>query len=215
MKQGLPLRRGHAFVHRARAGLRRVPEGAARRRHRERHRARDAGCAFNGLTVDPSVLEASENQPEFETPVWDYLARLVDDKRVAEGRSMLEQWRRALSSAQRRFGVDRNFLVAVWGVETDYGRIMGRRPLVRSLATLSCNGPRQRYFRSELVATLQILQSGDVKPEAMRGSWAGAFGHSQFMPVHFPPRGGGSRWRRAPRHRGLGARCAGLHRQLS
>jgi len=142
-------------------------------------------AAFNGLTVDPSVLEASENQPEFETPVWDYLARLVDDKRVAEGRSMLEQWRRALSSAQRRFGVDRNFLVAVWGVETDYGRIMGRRPLVRSLATLSCNGPRQRYFRGELVATLQILQSGDVKPEAMRGSWAGAFGHSQFMPSTF------------------------------
>jgi lytic murein transglycosylase len=141
--------------------------------------------AFDGLTSDPTVIEASENQPEFETPVWEYLNRLVDDRRIAEGRAMLEQWRRSLSSAQRRYGVDRHFLVAVWGVETDYGRIMGRRSLVRSLATLSCAGPRQRYFRTELMATLQILQSGDVKPEALRGSWAGAFGHAQFMPSTF------------------------------
>ena len=141
--------------------------------------------AFDGIAADPSVIEASENQPEFETPVWEYLARLVDDKRVNEGRAMLEQWRRPLTAAQRRYGVDRHLLVAVWGVETDYGRIMGRRPLVRSLATLSCSGPRQRYFRGELMATLQILQSGDVKPDAMRGSWAGAFGHAQFMPSTF------------------------------
>ena len=140
---------------------------------------------FTGLQLDPSVLEAMDNQPEFETPVWEYLARLVDDKRVAEGKAMLEQWRRALTVAQRRYGVDRNFLVAVWGVETDYGRIMGRRSLVRSLATLSCAGARQRYFRTELMATLQIIQSGDVRADAMRGSWAGAFGHSQFMPSTF------------------------------
>ncbi|HUQ28269.1 MAG TPA: lytic murein transglycosylase [Usitatibacter sp.] len=141
--------------------------------------------AFAGLQADPTVFESMENQPEFETPVWEYLAKLVDDRRIAEGRAMLEQWRRALTVAQRRYGVDRNFLVAVWGVETDYGRIMGRRSLVRSLATLSCGGPRQRYFRGELMATLQILQSGDVRPELLRGSWAGAFGHSQFMPSTF------------------------------
>jgi lytic murein transglycosylase len=142
-------------------------------------------AAFAQLQPDPSVIEASENQPEFETPVWEYLARLVDDKRVAEGRAMLEQWRRPLAVAQRRYGIDRHFLVAVWGVETDYGRIMGKRSLVRSLATLSCAGARQRYFRGELMATLQILQSGDVRADAMRGSWAGAFGHSQFMPSTF------------------------------
>lgn len=141
--------------------------------------------AFDGIAADPGVIEASENQPEFETPVWEYLGKLVDERRIAEGRSMLEQWRRPLRAAQRRYGVDRHFLVAVWGVETDYGRIMGRRSLVRSLTTLSCIGPRQRYFRGELMATLQILQSGDVRPEAMRGSWAGAFGHSQFMPSTF------------------------------
>ncbi len=141
--------------------------------------------AFANLQADPSVIEASENQPEFETPVWEYLARLVDDKRIADGRAMLEQWRRALGAAQRRYGVDRHVIVAVWGVETDYGRIMGKRSLVRSLATLSCNGPRRRYFRGELMATLQILQSGDVRADALRGSWAGAFGHSQFMPSTF------------------------------
>ena len=141
--------------------------------------------AFTGLQPDPSVFEAMESQPEFETPVWEYLARLVDDRRVNEGRAMLEHWRRPLTLAQRRYGVDRNFLVAVWGVETDYGRIMGRRPLIRSLATLSCGGPRQRYFRGELMATLQILQSGDVRAELLRGSWAGAFGHAQFMPSTF------------------------------
>src|SRR3954471_16231916 len=128
--------------------------------------------AFTGLQPDTTVLDAMDNQPEFETPVWEYLARLVDDRRANEGRAMLEQWRRALTTAQRRFGVDRNVLVAVWGVETDYGRIMGRRSLVRSLATLSCAGPRQRYFRSELMATLQILQSGDVRADELRGSWA-------------------------------------------
>ena len=142
-------------------------------------------AAFTGLQADPSVIEASENQPEFETSVWEYLGRLVDDKRITEGRGMLEQWRRTLTVAQRRYGVDRHILVAVWGVETDYGRIMGRRSLVRSLATLSCSGPRQSYFRGELMATLQIVQSGDIRADALRGSWAGAFGHAQFMPSTF------------------------------
>jgi lytic murein transglycosylase len=142
-------------------------------------------AAFTGLQPDATVLESMENQPEFETPVWEYLARLVDDKRIAEGRAMLEQWRRPLTLAQRRYGVDRHVIVAVWGVETDYGRVMGRRSLIRSLATLSCAGPRQRYFRGELMATLQIVQSGDIRAETLRGSWAGAFGHAQFMPSTF------------------------------
>jgi lytic murein transglycosylase len=81
--------------------------------------------------------------------------------------------------------VDRHGLVAVWGVETDYGKLRGGRPLVRSLATLSCFGGRQRFFRGELVATLRIIQSGDIQPEALAGSWAGAFGQTQFMPSSF------------------------------
>jgi len=141
--------------------------------------------AFAGLQADPTVIERMESQPEFETPVWEYLGKLVDDRRIADGREMIERWRSALAAAQRRYGVDRHVLAAVWGVETNYGQRLGRRSLVRSLATLSCNGARQRYFRGELVAALQILQSGDVKAEEMVGSWAGAFGHGQFMPSTF------------------------------
>jgi lytic murein transglycosylase len=141
--------------------------------------------ALKGVEPDPTVLEAMQSQPEFETPVWEYLGRLVDDKRIADGRARLEKWAPVLDRIEREYGVDRNTVVAVWGVESDYGRIMGQRALVRSLATVSCYGERQKFFRGELVATLEILQKGDMKPEALRGSWAGAFGHTQFMPSTF------------------------------
>src|SRR5712692_2128589 len=141
--------------------------------------------AMKGVQPDPSVLEAMQAQPEFETPVWEYLARLVDDKRIAEGQARLAAWAPMLARAEDAFGVDRYTLVAVWGVESDYGRIMGQRPLVRSLATVACFGERQRYFRGELVEALRIVQNGDLKADALRGSWAGAFGHAQFMPSTF------------------------------
>lgn len=123
-----------------------------------------------------------DNQPEFKLPIWDYLASLVDEERVADGRARLAQWVDVLTGAEQKFGVDRHTLVAVWGVETDFGRIMGKRPLVRSLATGACFGGRQRFFRGELLATMRILQSGDMRPEVLLGSWAGAFGQTQFMP---------------------------------
>jgi lytic murein transglycosylase len=142
-------------------------------------------ASMRGVEFDPTVLEASANQPEFKTPIWDYLAALADDERVSDGRAKLTEWATALATAEQRYGVDRHTIVAVWGVESDYGRSMGARPLVRSLATLACNGVRQTYFRGELFATLKILQAGDVRPEALVGSWAGAFGHTQFMPSTF------------------------------
>ena len=148
-------------------------------------KAKTFDTALAGVEPDPSVLDAMQAQPEFETPVWEYLARLVDEKRIAEGRARLATWSTTLARAEKKYGVDRFTLVAVWGVESDYGRIMGKRSLVRSLATISCAGARQPYFRGELIAALRILQSGDVKPEALRGSWAGAFGHGQFMPSTF------------------------------
>jgi lytic murein transglycosylase len=141
--------------------------------------------AMKGVEADPTVIEAMETQPEFETPIWEYLGRLVDDKRIADGQTRLATWAQVLERAEREYGVDRYTIVAVWGVESDFGRIMGQRSLVRSLATVSCLGERQRFFRGELLAALQILQSGDVKPDALRGSWAGAFGHTQFMPSTF------------------------------
>jgi lytic murein transglycosylase len=142
-------------------------------------------AATTGLEPDESVLEAMRYQPEFVTPIWDYLAGLVDDQRVADGRARLEQWATVLAAAEAKFAVDRHTIVAVWGVESDYGRLMGKRPLVRSLATVACFGSRQSFFRSELIATLRIVQSGDFTSDALVGSWAGAFGQTQFMPSTF------------------------------
>ncbi len=138
-----------------------------------------------GLVPDMSVIDALNHQPEFSTPVWDYLSGLVDQERVDDGKAMLGQWSDVLAHVQQRYGVDPATVTAVWGVESNYGRQFGKRPLVPSLATLSCIGRRQAYFRGEFYAALRILQSGDIRPEQFNGSWAGAFGHTQFMPSIF------------------------------
>lgn len=135
-----------------------------------------------GLAMDPSVLPLLDRQPEFSTPIWDYLAMLVDAERIALGRQMLTEHANTLQRVQAAYGVDPATVVAVWGVESDYGRNFGQRPLLVSLGTLACFGRRQGFFRSELFETLKILQRGDVRVEDLRGSWAGAFGHTQFMP---------------------------------
>ncbi len=139
-----------------------------------------------GVTPDAKVLEAEAFQPEFKTPIWDYLATLVDEQKVAEGAAMMRRHARELASAQARFGVDRHTIAAVWGVESDFGKFAGRWYLPQALSTLACQGERRRdYFRSELLATLQIVQRGDLAPEKLRGSWAGAFGQTQFMPTTY------------------------------
>lgn len=134
------------------------------------------------LLPDMSVLGLLDAQPEFTTPLWDYLAALVDEQRVADGQAMLATHRTLLAQVVERYGVDAETVVAVWGVESDYGRVFGKRPLLTSLATLSCFGRRQAFFRGEFIATLKLLQAGDIRAEGLTGSWAGAFGHTQFMP---------------------------------
>lgn len=131
---------------------------------------------------DPTVLDLLDAQPEFTTPIWDYLAALVDDQRVEEGRAMLAQHAVLLQRVSAEYGVDPATIVAVWGVESDYGRVFGKRPLLQSLATLSCAGRRQVFFRGELLALLKLIHQGDLQGEGLVGSWAGAFGHTQFMP---------------------------------
>jgi len=138
-----------------------------------------------GVAPDPSVLESLDYQPEFVTPIWDYLAALVDQERIDDGRAMLTQWTEVLDRVEAEYGVDRFTVVAVWGVESNFGRNFGSRPLVTSLATLSCEGRRQSYFRGEFFTTLRILEEGHVAPDRLTGSWAGAFGHTQFMPSTF------------------------------
>ncbi|MBS0225989.1 MAG: lytic murein transglycosylase [Proteobacteria bacterium] len=136
------------------------------------------------MTVIPdmTVLPLLDRQPEFTTAIWDYLAGLVDQKRVDDGRAMMAKYASTLSQVQSRFAVDPATVTAVWGVESDFGRINGRRPLLVSLGTLSCFGRRQAYFRSEFFELLKIAQRGDVAVEDLKGSWAGAFGQTQFMP---------------------------------
>ncbi len=134
------------------------------------------------LTPDYSVIEKLNYQPEFSTPIWDYLSGLVDDERVALGKQKLLQHREILNRAAQVYGVPPETIVAVWGVESNFGDISGKYPLLQALGTLSCEGRRQGYFRNEFFAAMRILQQGDVREEQLRGSWAGAFGHTQFMP---------------------------------
>ena len=142
-------------------------------------------AATRDLRPDPDVIGFLDAQPEFKTPIWDYLAGLVDDERVSDGRAMMGRWRQAFDTASSRYGVDPAVVAAVWGVESNFGGSTGTRPVVQSLATLSCDGRRQAYFRTEFVAALKILEAGDVDPAHFTGSWAGAFGHTQFMPSTF------------------------------
>jgi glucose-6-phosphate 1-epimerase len=135
-----------------------------------------------GLQPDPTVLPLLDAQPEFTTPIWDYLAALVDRQRVDDGRAMLQQHRDLLQRVSAQYGVDPVTIVAVWGVESDYGRVFGKRPLLQSLATLSCAGRRQPFFRGELLALVKLIDKGDLQAQGLTGSWAGAFGHTQFMP---------------------------------
>ena len=138
-----------------------------------------------GLLPDMSVIDKLNVQPEFSTPIWDYLAGLVDDERVSDGQAQLQRHASTLAQVQQRYGVDPATVVAVWGVESNYGQTFGKYPLVQALGTLSCFGRRQAYFRGEFYSTLRILQAGHIAPERLVGSWAGAFGHTQFMPSTF------------------------------
>ena len=140
------------------------------------------GRELAGLEADFSVLERLDYQPEFRSPIWDYLGALVDEQRIADGRAQLLAHADTLAEIERRYGVDPATVVAVWGVESDYGKNFGTRDLLSSLGTLSCFGRRQTYFRGEFIAALGIVDEGSLAADKLKGSWAGAFGHTQFMP---------------------------------
>jgi lytic murein transglycosylase len=137
------------------------------------------------LTPDLRIMDLVDNQPEFTRSIWDYLDALVNEDRIAEGRALLEKHRAVFDRVERAYGVDRHFLTAIWGVESKYSTMGGDRPVLRSTATLACVGRRQDYFKDEFLAALEILHRGDVKPDRLVGSWAGAFGATQFMPTSF------------------------------
>jgi lytic murein transglycosylase len=138
-----------------------------------------------GLTPDLSIMDKLDAQPEFTKAPWDYLDLLVSDDRIAHGRALLAQYAPVFAAVERAYGVDRTIVAAIWGVESNYGTLGGDRPVIRSTATLACVGRRRDFFRGEFLATLQILQRGDIPADRLVGSWAGAFGPTQFMPTSF------------------------------
>jgi peptidoglycan lytic transglycosylase B len=137
------------------------------------------------LTPDLRIMDLLDNQPEFTKSFWDYLDILVNSERIEQGRALLEKYRSTFDAVERAYGVDRFTIAAIWGVETNYGTLIGERSVIRSTATLACIGRRQSFFREEFLSTLEILQRGDVRPDHLVGSWAGAFGPTQFMPTSF------------------------------
>lgn len=145
-----------------------------------------AARALNITRPDEKVLRLSQVQPERKTPIWDYMSFLVDEQRVADGRAMMRKHDAVLRAAERRFGVDRHVIAAIWGVETDYGRETGDSFLPHALATLTCEGgSRTAFWRGELMAALKLAARGDVKLDDLKGSWAGAFGQTQFIPTTY------------------------------
>jgi membrane-bound lytic murein transglycosylase B len=138
-----------------------------------------------GLTPDLRIMDLMDSQPEFTKSIWDYLDILVNDTRMARGREILAKYKPQFDAVEKAYGVDRYAIAAIWGIESNYSTQMGDRSVLNSTATLACIGRRQKYFRDEFLAALEILHRGDLRPEQMRGSWAGAFGPTQFMPTAF------------------------------
>lgn len=140
----------------------------------------------NIIAPDPEVIAASQVQPEFRMPIWDYLAGLVDDERVVDGANAYLTQQNYLRDLGVQTGVDPATIAGVWGVETNFGRILGKRKIIPSLATLGCtNWRRTAFFNSELIAAIRVQAAGHVSPDHFIGSWAGAFGQTQFMPSTF------------------------------
>lgn len=138
--------------------------------------------ALAGVEPVPSVLESDRNQPEFKLNLETYLTRVVSEGRVAAGRERLRAQRPLLSEISARYGVQPRFLVALWGIESDYGRVLGSRPIIPALATLAYDPRRAKFFRGELLHVLHVLEEQLATPADLQGSWAGAIGGLQFMP---------------------------------
>ncbi|GLR87452.1 lytic murein transglycosylase [Bradyrhizobium iriomotense] len=138
-----------------------------------------------GLAPDLRIMDLLDSQPEFTKSIWDYLDILVNDNRLAKGKEILAKYKAQFDATEKAYGVDRYIIAAIWGIESNYSTQMGDRSVLQSTATLACIGRRQAYFKDEFLSALEILNRGDLQPEQMRGSWAGAFGPTQFMPTAF------------------------------
>ena len=141
--------------------------------------------AMQTVRYDTEVIRRDRNQSEFTKTIWDYLETATSDLRIANGKKALAEQADALAQIEKRYGVEKEIITAIWGLESAYGTFRGSDPVLTSLATLAYDGRRRAFFEGELLDALRILQAGDTTPSQMQGSWAGAMGHTQFMPSSF------------------------------
>jgi membrane-bound lytic murein transglycosylase B len=142
-------------------------------------------AALRGVTIDPSIIALTKRQSEFVAPIWGYLNGAVNGSRINRGRQLASANQAALASIERAYGVPSEIVLAIWGMETSYGGFTGDKDVIRSLATLAAVRYRGDFFRGELLTALEILHKGMADRSEMRGSWAGAMGHTQFMPTSY------------------------------
>ncbi len=142
--------------------------------------------AIAGITEpDGRVLEMMKTQPEFTSTTAQYLGKAITDARIANGRKYLASQAKLLAAIEARYGVDRRILLAIWGMESNFGADIGSMKVIRSLATLAYTGRRKDYGRAQLAAAFRVLKTGAISPARFNGSWAGAMGHTQFIPTSY------------------------------
>lgn len=174
-----------------------VPEGESNQRFQNwvqafKTRAREQGIssavlqqAFDGVTYDADIIRRDRNQSEFTKTIWDYLDSAASDTRIRNGQAALGEHRATLEAIESRYGVNKEVVIAVWGLESAYGTYRGKTDIIRALSTLAFDARRSAFFETQLVAALKILQNGDTTARNMTGSWAGAMGHTQFIPTSY------------------------------
>ena len=141
--------------------------------------------AMRDVRYNPKVIERDRSQAEFTKTIWEYLDSAVSDTRIENGRAALSQHAAVLRQIEAKYGVDKEVVVAVWGMESNYGKNRGTTQIIPALATLAYDGRRGAFFAEQLIAALKIIQAGDTDPAHLTGSWAGAMGHTQFIPTSY------------------------------
>ena len=146
--------------------------------------------AFEGIKPDPDILVSARKQPEFVTPIWEYLDVRISQSRIKNGLKKMKEWEEVTNQIEAKYGVDKHIFIAIWGLESAYGAVLDNPKIVknniRSLATLAYADPKRRkYAKNQLIECLKIVQNGDIDLANMTGSWAGAMGHTQFIPTTY------------------------------
>lgn len=167
------------------AGFQRWIKGFRSRALKSGIHSRVYDTAFRNVRYNASIIKKDQNQSEFTKTIWQYLDSAASETRIKNGKAALRTHHRKLDAIERKYGVDKEVVVAVWGLESAYGTYRGSEPVIEALATLAYDGRRGKFFAAQLIAALKILQNGDTTPANMTGSWAGAMGHTQFIPTSY------------------------------